>query len=196
MALIEEINQGRLDDPTCDVWGCEAAVTLRRAIKDFGIKSQNNTCCYCKEINYSDSHKVWEVEHVLPLSDYVQFAFEPLNLAISCPDCNTAKSNKKVSNTKAKKAVPTRSALYFIVHPHIDNYNEHIKKSGRFFYPKSKKGRKTIETCGLLRLAEKYVDWENLEEVERIEAEAKALQGNGCNRDKIKGLISDLESLL
>ncbi|TCS58966.1 HNH endonuclease [Primorskyibacter sedentarius] len=171
-------------------------MNLRKAIKDFGIQSQDYTCCYCREITHSNSHKVWEVEHVLPLSDFAQFAFEPLNLAISCPDCNTAKSNKKVSNTKAKKNVPTQSAIYFIVHPHLDNYDEHIKKSGLFFYPKSKKGRKTIETCGLLRLAEKYVDWESLEEVERIEAEAKALQGNSGDQAKIKGLISDLLSLL
>ena len=193
---IEEILQASADDPTLDVWGCEAAAVLRKAVKTFGIKSQGNTCCYCKETNNSNNHKVWEVDHILPLSDYAQFAFDPLNLAVSCPDCNTEKSNKKVSNTKAKKKVPAKSAAYFIVHPHLDTYDQHIKKSGILFAPKSKKGRKTIEICGLLRFAEQFVDWEKLEEVDRVEAELKALQGSEPNKEKIKALISELTFLL
>lgn len=193
---IEEILQARADDPNLDVWGCDAAGLLRKAVKKFGIESQANTCCYCKETNNSQNHKIWEVDHILPLSDYAQFAFTPLNLAVSCPDCNTEKSNKKVSNTKAKKKVPDKSAAYFIVHPHLDTYDQHIKKSGVLFAPKSKKGRKTIEICGLLRFAERYVNWEKLEEVDRVEAELNALQGGEANKEKIKYLISELMLLL
>lgn len=159
--------------------------------------SQGRLCCYCKEKINSNNFKMWEVEHVLSQIDYFWFTFEPKNLAVTCPDCNTIKSDAKITSSVARRRLPTRSELYLIVHPHFDVYEEHILKVGLVFHPKSSKGRKTIEICGLLRYVEKFLDWESPETVRRLEAEARVIQEEGIvDKEKIKALIANLVSIL
>ncbi|ELY4344427.1 HNH endonuclease, partial [Cronobacter sakazakii] len=45
------------------------------------------------------------------------------------------------------------------------NYNDHIKiiDSSLYFLPKTDKGRKTVEVCGLLRFVYKYSNYENVD---------------------------------
>lgn len=194
--IISTLKAKKLKDENIDIWGCDEAEHLRRSIKAHGIKSQNRLCCYCKEKVNSDNFKVWEVEHVLPQSDYSSFTFEPENLAVACPDCNTIKSNAKVTTSKARLRLPTRSELYFIVHPHFDTYDAHILKVGLVYHPRSSKGRKTIEICGLLRYVEKFLDWKNPETIIKLEADAKALQEGIVDKVRVKALIADLMVLL
>ena len=82
--------------------------------------------------------------------------FEPLNLCVSCIDCNSAKSDKKVTNSRAKNKYPSNSSDYLIIHPHFDNYHEHIIviKEGFYYVARQKKGEKTIELCKLNRFYE------------------------------------------
>ena len=56
---------------------------------------QNNLCCYCKYKLGFDIRQV-EIEHIIPKAEYPNFTFEPLNLALSCPACNTKKNTKPV----------------------------------------------------------------------------------------------------
>ncbi|HBQ1036867.1 TPA: HNH endonuclease, partial [Klebsiella pneumoniae] len=60
-----------------------------------------------------------------------------------------------------RRRLPIRSEDYIIVHPHFDDYDEHIKviEVAGYYIPRTDKGRKTIEKCGLLRFAYKYANY-------------------------------------
>ncbi|WP_240314511.1 hypothetical protein [Vibrio tetraodonis] len=51
------------------------------------------------------------------------------------------------------KGFPSKSANYRIIHPHFDNYDEHIEVAvpGATYRYITEKGRHTIEVCELLR---------------------------------------------
>jgi hypothetical protein len=195
-ATVSKILDAGRKMPSFDMWKCDEAESVKRSVKAHSIKSQNRCCCYCMEKVNSDNFKMWEVEHVLPQKNFREFTFEPGNLAVSCPDCNTIKSNKAVSKSKQYKRFPKSTASYTIVHPHFDRYVDHIHKVGLIFHPKSSKGRKTIEICGLLRYSEKFINWESPDTVSRIEEEAESLQDGQIDKHKVKQLINDLMALL
>ncbi|YBB45205.1 hypothetical protein ACCQ68_19190 [Klebsiella pneumoniae] len=67
-------------------------------------------------------------------------------------------------NPASYRVVRTKSYLFnkaIIVHPHFDDYDEHIKviEVAGYYIPRTDKGRKTIEKCGLLRFAYKYANY-------------------------------------
>lgn len=82
--------------------------------------------------------------------------FEPLNLCMSCVDCNSAKSDRNVTTSRAKQKYPTKSSSYIIIHPHFDDYHKNILviKEGFYYVALKKKGEKTIEICKLNRFYE------------------------------------------
>jgi uncharacterized protein (TIGR02646 family) len=112
---------------------------------------QTNKCCYCKkELGY-DIKEV-EIEHIVPKSKYEAFTFEPLNLALSCPACNTKKSHTDTLVRPFTRYTKI-SKNYLIVHAHLDNFDEHIIiHNDCLFEGISKKGCRTIEMCELFRL--------------------------------------------
>ncbi|RSC96190.1 HNH endonuclease [Tenacibaculum singaporense] len=113
---------------------------------------QNNKCCYCKYDLGFDIKQV-DIEHIVPKSRHEKFTFEPLNLALSCPGCNTKKSIKPVLNNITVN-YSKNSANYKIVHAHFDNYSEHINViNGCVFTANSAKGSETITYCELFRLS-------------------------------------------
>ncbi|MES0091032.1 hypothetical protein [Mesorhizobium sp. M0030] len=127
--------------------------------KQYYIGEQNYRCCYCNKQIDTDNHAVWDLEHVLSRDNYPQYIFEPLNLSISCKDCNIAKSNKTVTVSLEYKKFPKRSSSYLIAHPHFDELDDHIGlHAGLVYYPRngSKKGIFTIQVCNLTRYAELY----------------------------------------
>jgi uncharacterized protein (TIGR02646 family) len=126
---------------------------IKQTIKTHYHRVQNSVCPYCQQKLNTVHGRNWDIEHIVPRSHEKNFMFEPLNLCMSCLDCNKEKSNKKITSSGAKKKYPTDTSLYFIVHPHFDDYDEHILKVkvGFFYVPKKAKGRKTIEVCGLNR---------------------------------------------
>jgi disulfide oxidoreductase YuzD len=112
--------------------------------------------------------------------------FTARNLAASCPDCNTAKGAKETLKTPNRKTYPKGSSDFRIVHPHFDNFADHIYRVGHIYVPKSKKGNHTIVVCDLLRFAEKYIDWENSAIDTRFEAEVNA----AFDDDRVMGLAA------
>ncbi len=112
---------------------------------------QNNKCCYCKkELGY-DIKEV-DIEHIVPKSKYEVFTFQPLNLALSCPACNTKKSHTDILVRPFTRYTKI-SKNYLIVHAHFDKYDEHIIiHNDCVFEATSKKGCRTIEVCALFRL--------------------------------------------
>ncbi|HDT6551090.1 TPA: HNH endonuclease [Serratia marcescens] len=136
-------------------------VDIKKFIKDYYIQAQDYTCPYCKqriEVNHNSS---WDAEHIIPKSTHPKFMFEPLNLCVSCKDCNNEKRDKPVLVNINRRTLPTNSEDYTFVHPHLDDYSQHIRviEVAGYYLPLSDKGRFTIEKCGLLRFTYKYSNY-------------------------------------
>jgi Bacteriophage Lambda NinG protein. len=114
---------------------------------------QNNECCYCKRKLGFDIKEV-DIEHIIPKSEYSDFTFYNLNLALSCPQCNTKKSTKPVLKRKYIQ-YPKNGKAFTIIHAHYDNYSAHIKALDNCIYvAKTTKGGQTIIHCELFRFLE------------------------------------------
>jgi hypothetical protein len=139
-------------------WAGPRSAPIKGRAKDHYIREQNNRCCYCDEQWLTENKRVWDLEHVVPVSLHPAFMFEPINLAISCPDCNLAKTDKETLLDPSVFVYPTRSDAFAIVHPHFDEMRDHIKKRRLLFEPTTDKGTWTVKHCNLGRFAVKYID--------------------------------------
>jgi len=147
-------------------WSDLALNELKSRVKAYYITAQNTRCCYCDRHLGSTNHGVWNTEHVASRASHPRFMFKPTNLAASCPDCNINKGVKEVLTTPNRKTYPKTSSprtssAFLIIHPHFDRYEDHIHRINMVYLPKSKKGKKTIFVCDLLRFAQNFIDWEN-----------------------------------
>jgi len=140
-------------------WGDDDLETVRREIRNFYRKEQRFTCAYCRgEVGLIAAVNS-PVEHVLPKSQYLQFMFEPKNLCVICADCNTYKKDREglVETPLIRQALrdyPLDSGRYRLFHPHLDEYDQHIKKVAFLYVALSRKGGYTIFVCHLNRLIE------------------------------------------
>lgn len=134
---------------------------VKKYIKEHYIRIQDFTCAYCKQRIEVKHNGIWDIEHIIPKDKYPKFMFSPLNLCVSCKDCNQQKSNKNILKNKQRKTLPTETGDYLIIHPHLDDYSKHMKilKSSLFFIPLDSKGKETIEVCGLLRFVFQFSDY-------------------------------------
>jgi len=124
---------------------------IKASIKEDLRPKQEHSCCYCKRELGFDIKEV-DIEHIIPKSKYEKFTFHPKNLALSCPGCNTNKSNQPVLFKEIKNYPRTGSNLT-IVHPHFDHYKKHIEIHEEAIYEGlSSKGCETIKLCKLFRL--------------------------------------------
>lgn len=137
-------------------WSDDDIDNLKTKIKRHYLAVQKNTCPYCQQKIPSNHGRYWDIDHVIPRSTVPNFMFEPINLCMSCVECNSAKSDRKVTNSKAVKKYPNTSSSFFIIHPHLDDYDKHILviKAGFYYVALRKKGEKTIELCKLNRFYE------------------------------------------
>lgn len=134
-----------------DIWTLKEIDYLRSHIKKHYVKEQQFECCYCRQSFLSDHGRVWDIEHVIPQSTHRAFTFEPRNLALACIKCNGPKSNH-AATFKPHTKFPESSEHYCIVHPHFDEYNEHIEISLDLkFTPLTGKGAYTVLFCNLTR---------------------------------------------
>jgi len=135
-------------------WEKDCFIELKNKIRKHLRIEQKNKCCYCKRELGLDIKEV-DIEHIVAKSIIDRFTFEPSNLSLSCPGCNTKKGFDNVLNNKFKnrKSYPKDSSFFIIVHAHYDNYFEHIKIHDNLLYEGlTKKGSQTIATCELFRL--------------------------------------------
>lgn len=141
-----------------EMWEDVSVTEMKLRIKKHYISEQGETCAYCKVDLHTSHGMVWDTEHIIDKDSSPQWIFEPLNLCVSCKDCNQSKWNRAVTKSKSTsyKSFPNKKANYRIVHAHFDNYEDHIQVAvpGVTYRYKSEKGRQTIETCGLLRYHE------------------------------------------
>lgn len=128
-------------------WANEAYSTLKKTIKDHYIKEQDYTCFYCRQRWVIDHNRAWDTEHIVPRSSHVEFMFEPKNLCITCIECNTSKKAQPILKNKiSTRRYPTNPNAYTIVHPHFDEYDDHLEvcAPGQLYRHKTDKGEHTI----------------------------------------------------
>lgn len=137
-------------------WSDDDIANIKAMIKAHYITEQNTTCPYCKRNLQTRHGRNWDIEHIIPRATTASFMFEPLNLCMSCVDCNSAKSNKRITTSTATVHYPNRSDQYLIVHPHFDNYDEYILiiQAGFYYVALGAKGSKTMDICNLNRFYE------------------------------------------
>jgi len=149
---------------------------IKKSLKDHYIVAQDYQCAFCLQRNVVEHNGVWDAEHIIPKATHPHFMFESQNLCVSCKDCNGAKLDKPVTKAKVKDEFSTESDDYLICHPHFDEYSAHINviSVAGVYLPKTDKGRRLIETCGLLRFLYKYSNHECASE----EIKARTVQLN------------------
>ncbi|WP_272515515.1 MULTISPECIES: HNH endonuclease [Providencia] len=139
-----------------DMWEDNSVSDIKSRLKKHYIMEQKQKCAYCKVELHTTHGMVWDTEHIIDKDSFPQWTFEPLNLCVSCKDCNQAKGSRAVTKSTNYKSFPNKNANYCIVHAHFDNYVDHIEAAvpGVTYRYKTEKGRNTIEICGLLRYHE------------------------------------------
>lgn len=155
LQLIKQIgdeNQNQVD------WSDNRLTPIRLRIKHHYLGEQKHHCCYCQQQIYVTHGRAWDLEHVLTRTQHPEFVFEPKNLIVACIDCNGAKGEKSVlAPGVATPPYPNSSAAFLIIHPHFDNYSDHIDLlNGYGFVPRTLKGTATISVCELHRFYSKF----------------------------------------
>ncbi|MCS0024059.1 HNH endonuclease [Vibrio antiquarius] len=177
-------------------WSDEDLEPIKETVKKHYHSIQNTVCPYCRQKLNSKHGRYWDIEHIIPRSHQPNFMFEPLNLCLSCVDCNKEKSDKKVTTSNAKNNYPKKPSQYLIVHPHFDNYDDYLiaVKPGLFYYPLESKGRKTIEVCGLNRFYEFAGFGESEDVFTKINRLTELAKSESCEniRQEILGKITAL----
>jgi uncharacterized protein (TIGR02646 family) len=124
--------------------------SFRNEVKDYYYAAQQRRCCYCSfELQ---PHKwTYDAEHILDKDEYPEYTFELNNIAAVCKHCNISKSNQAISASKQRfQELSAKSEEYSIVHPHFDEWEEHLQfdEIGRIVsVANSSKGEETIRIC-------------------------------------------------
>ncbi|MCF2906511.1 hypothetical protein L0666_16075 [Octadecabacter sp. CECT 8868] len=149
--LVDAFEARQPDEKDPKYWNDDEVNSVRAEIKDHYIAEQGRQCCYCGRKYPTGNKAVWDGEHIIAKNLAPQFMFEPRNLAASCKDCNIAKHEDEVRANPKRKSFPDQSQNYVIVHPHFDNYNDHIRWYGEVVRALTPKGKALIIMCDLLR---------------------------------------------
>jgi len=178
------------------VWSLEhkGLSEIKIKIKKHYLKEQNSTCAVCKQRILVAHAAAWDIEHIVSRDENSNFCFEPLNLCVTCKDCNIEKSDKKVLIRSRKDKYSKKTGQYVIIHPHFDKYSEHIDviEAGLLYNGKTDKGKCTIKTYGLKRfLHQRFLpECSTNDLAEKFLAVAKILSEGEENVDHLIALVS------
>lgn len=184
-----------------------AIALLRKRLREL----QNHRCVYCQAPIEADESGYRELEHILPKNKsngctyengtsnddkkrrstlgYPEFTFEPLNLAISCKQCNNYKGMHDPLRDRTQcrplgKFPSAQNLIWF--HPHTENYSKHITIDDDFgFTGETPGGRAIIKEC---RLSDPEVIDRKFQERARV----RAAQADSF-RKKVDALASGIE---
>lgn len=162
---------------------------VKSDLKSYLRIQQENECCYCRQTLGYDYRQV-DIEHIVDKKGHDKFGFEPKNLALSCPACNSCKTNLEILVDPSVSEYPVNSDSFLIVHPYYDNYSEHIEINYPVFTAKTPKGSKTIKCCQLERLIN--VENRQKETMLKIPIIKSVIQNytiNECEQDIFDALI-------
>jgi len=117
-----------------NIWSSGHLDEFKRNLKDFYRNEQNQQCCYCKRVTVGEFRMVLDIEHILPKGTpaYRRHMFEPKNLSIACKRCNMEikkQDTSFISITANFDPDFFDSNNYLFIHPHTDNYWDHIDYS-------------------------------------------------------------------
>lgn len=128
---------------------------FRNEVKEHYYIQQRRRCCYCST-ELLDHKITFDAEHILDKADYPEYMFDEANIAVACKLCNQHKSNKAISTSGARfSELSKKSSDYSVVHPHLDEWNEHLdfdQVDRIVALPNSNKGKNTITICGITAL--------------------------------------------
>lgn len=119
--------------------------SIKNTISIQTLKFQNCRCAYCEDILQEGGV---QIEHIAPKSIHGEYCFEPKNLVSACSVCNsTIKKGFKDTIVPPKKEIYDDN-IFSIVHPYLDNPNDHIKYNDeeRTIFDLNKCTQKGIET--------------------------------------------------
>lgn len=134
----------------------KAVITkFKNEIKEYYWNGQLRRCCYCS--SELQSHKAtYDAEHIIDKSGHPQFMFEYANLAVACKVCNRGKWTAEITlSPLTNPAPPSLSSDYTIVHPHLDEWHDHLEfdRWNRIqVKANSPKGTQTIDVCKIYNL--------------------------------------------
>lgn len=150
-AIVDQFEGKPADQQAGAYWSDDEVHPVRKQIKTHYIGEQARRCCYCNVEIPMDHHAVWDAEHIISRDGAARFMFVPRNLAIACKPCNGFKSEQEVRKNPTRVSFPDKSEHYLIVHPHFDEYSEHIVWVDKLVWPQTEKGIATVAMCRLHR---------------------------------------------
>lgn len=148
-----------------DDWNDTTLKDLKLNVKKAYRKKQQGKCCYCG-YPLPKHARSYDLDHIISRDQAVCYMLWPNNLAACCTDCNSAKGANVVVNKTSidKNNYPARNEIN-VVHPHLDEYDEHISVIGGLYLGLQEKGAYTISICNLTRYHEaalrKIANYEN-----------------------------------
>lgn len=132
-------------------WSHDDLNGVRREIKQHYIAEQEYLCCYCGLPNPANHGRDWDVEHITPRKLHPEFMFTPQNLAVACHECNGHKGSKETLIDPSAPTYPLTTDDFLIVHPHFDDWKDHILRDDLTYASFTEKGKWTIKECNLSR---------------------------------------------
>jgi uncharacterized protein (TIGR02646 family) len=91
---------------------------------------QNGKCCYCG-LNYDETGQS-QIEHIAPKkgrpTEYPEFSFHELNLAIACQLCNSKTMKGEYNSINVYNSIYS-NCTFQIVHPYLNDHRQHYKWS-------------------------------------------------------------------
>lgn len=137
--------------PIKEHWEQSCLKKFKNRLREYYFDAQNDKCVYCR-MDISSATGISHIEHIAPKSIYPQWMYEPMNLCLSCPTCNSFKGTNDILEHHKGRKLPTVSDAYKIVHPHLDRYSDHIRIIDSLLYQGlTPKGKYTIDICHLTR---------------------------------------------
>lgn len=111
-------------------WECAEVEGIKRRIKEFHIKFGDELCCYCYRDLTGEFNMVIDVEHIAPKRFFKDLTFDIRNLSVACKRCNMKMKRDKLDFLNLPFASPDLedSNKYKLIHPNIDNRDEHLER--------------------------------------------------------------------
>lgn len=176
-------------DKVSTYWSDEEVNPVRLEIKAHYIKEQQHLCCYCGLPDPSTHGLDWDVEHVVSKKRRPEFMFTQVNLGVACKECNGSKRDKETLVDPSAATYPSTSDAFLVVHPHFDEWSDHILRDDLTYASFTVKGKWTIEACRLNRFNERVIGLRFPLSDSRYEDQVRSLLADGSTLQEIANHI-------
>ncbi|MDP9984694.1 hypothetical protein J2W14_004121 [Pseudarthrobacter oxydans] len=115
--------------------------------------------------------------------------FTQVNLGVACKECNGIKRDKETLVDPSALGYPSTSDAFLVVHPHFDEWSDHILRDHLTYASFTDKGKWTIKECRLTRFDERVIGLRYAISDSRYEDEVRSLLAGGSTLQQIANLI-------